>query len=93
MVCPCRYLSLLGLLRLGRMYRIRRLFNHLNYNVAVNLMTSIMMRNSVIVFYLLHWAACGMAFIFRQEGYSNSETWVGNKLNMIFPNGVDLGRL
>lgn len=71
-----RYVSLLKLLRLLRMYRVLLFFKVLEYNLAIGLMFSTMVRNLVYVLYTCHWAGCAFYFIARQENLTQG-TWLG----------------
>jgi hypothetical protein len=42
------YVSLLGLLQLGRMYRVGLLFRHMTYNMAVSLLVTTLVRNLAV---------------------------------------------
>jgi ankyrin repeat protein/CRP-like cAMP-binding protein len=84
------YVSLLGLLQLGRMYRVALLFRHMTYNMAVSLLVTTLVRNLTLTFYLLHWAACAFYFIARQQtataivrGLPEPLTWWTNKNELI----------
>jgi ankyrin repeat protein len=89
------YVSLLGLLQLGRMYRVALLFRHMTYNMAVSLLITTLVRNLTLSFYLLHWAACAFYFIARQqtatalvEGQAEPLTWWTNKNELITTVGI-----
>lgn len=71
-----RYLTLLGLLRLLRLYRVRLALVAAEANLAISLLGSTIVRNLAFVFYLAHWAACGFYFCARMAGFSPA-TWVG----------------
>lgn len=71
------YLALTGLLKLGRMYRVRRLFVHLEYNITLSLLWVTVVRNITLSLFTVHWAACGFYYVARQQGLSIT-TWVGN---------------
>ena len=58
------------------MYRLLFLFSYLTYNLAISLLGATLLRNSIITFYLLHWAACGFFFIARQGSFG-PQTWIG----------------
>jgi hypothetical protein len=45
-----RYIALLSLLKLGRMYRVAVLFYNISYNLSVGLMALTLMRNFTVSF-------------------------------------------
>ena len=49
------YVMLLGLLKLGRMYRLFVMFRFFTYNLALSLVAITLLRNLAYVIYLLHW--------------------------------------
>jgi hypothetical protein len=51
----------------GRMYRVGRLFSHLEYSLALPLAATMLIRNAVYVVFVAHWAGCSVFFIARQE--------------------------
>jgi CRP-like cAMP-binding protein len=71
-----RYLTLLGLLRLLRLYRVRLALVAAEANLAISLLGSTIVRNLSFVFYLAHWAACGFYFCARMAAFGPA-TWVG----------------
>jgi len=71
-----RYLTLLGLFRLLRLYRVRLALIAAEANLAISLLGSTIVRNLAFVFYLAHWAACGFYFCARMAGFGPA-TWVG----------------
>ncbi|KAI8470071.1 MAG: ankyrin repeat-containing domain protein [Monoraphidium minutum] len=62
-----RYISLLGLLKLGRMYRVGRLFRHMEYSLALPLVATILARNAAYLLFTVHWAGCAIFYIARLE--------------------------
>lgn len=60
----------------GRLYRVRRLFRHLEFNLAVSFIFTTLLRNFTIAFYLVNWAGCIFWYIARQEGFG-ADSWVG----------------
>jgi hypothetical protein len=42
------YVSLVGLLQLGRMYRVALLFRHMTYNMSVSLLATTLVRNLTV---------------------------------------------
>eukprot|EP00879_Flechtneria_rotunda_P011052 GHRR01011548.1.p1 GENE.GHRR01011548.1~~GHRR01011548.1.p1 ORF type:complete len:827 (+),score=254.22 GHRR01011548.1:335-2815(+) len=73
-----RYWALLGLLKLGRMYRVAVMFNNMSYNLNFGLLSLTLIRNLTFSFFLLHWAACGFWYIAIQEG-AHEMTWIGQE--------------
>ncbi|WIA21180.1 hypothetical protein OEZ85_005486 [Tetradesmus obliquus] len=71
-----RFISLLGLLKLGRMYRIDRLYRHLEFNLALPLVVTRLTRVATYGFFLVHWAGCGFWFIAQQEAALGHENWL-----------------
>eukprot|EP00775_Hariotina_reticulata_P004102 gene4102-4348_t len=80
-----RDIALLGLLRMGRMYRLVIFFNNMSYNLGYSLVVLTMTRNLTFCVFLLHWAACAFWFIARQASFS-SETWVFAKNQLLAGN-------
>ncbi|KAF6250783.1 hypothetical protein COO60DRAFT_1567426 [Scenedesmus sp. NREL 46B-D3] len=70
-----RFVSLLGLLKLGRMYRIDRLYRHLEFNLALPLVVTRLTRVATYGFFLVHWAGCCFWFIALQEAGLGSQSW------------------
>eukprot|EP00775_Hariotina_reticulata_P006155 gene6155-6392_t len=70
------FLSLLGLFKLGRMYRIDRLYRHLEFNLAMPLVVTKLTRIITYGFFLVHWAACGFWFIANQEEKLGHSNWL-----------------
>ncbi|GBF99143.1 potassium channel [Raphidocelis subcapitata] len=62
-----RYIALLGLLKLGRMYRVGRLFSHLEYSLALPLAVTMLVRLVSYCFFVVHWTGCAFFYIARQE--------------------------
>eukprot|EP00775_Hariotina_reticulata_P003995 gene3995-4246_t len=77
-----RYLGLLGLLKLGRMYRVILMYNNMSYNLNFGLLALTLFRNATFSFYLLHWAACCFWYIALQEG-QGPKTWVAQEQEML----------
>jgi hypothetical protein len=48
------------------MYRIDRLYRHLEFNLAMPLVVTKLTRIITYGFFLVHWAACGFWFIANQ---------------------------
>jgi hypothetical protein len=44
----CRYLGLLGLLKLGRMYRVVLMYNNMSYNLNFGLLALTLFRNATV---------------------------------------------
>jgi hypothetical protein len=59
------------------MYRLGRLFRHLVYNMAVDLLLTTVVRNLMLMFFLVHWFGCIFFFIARQENFM-AGSWVGD---------------
>lgn len=70
------YISLLRLLRLGRAYRLFGWVTFLTYNQTVSLVVVTLVRNFMICFFVVHWAACGFYYIAKQGGFA-ATSWVG----------------
>lgn len=51
-----RYISLLSLLKLGRMYRVVVLFYNISYNLSVGLLALTLMRNFTVSFEFRRWS-------------------------------------
>eukprot|EP00878_Enallax_costatus_P022606 GHUV01023998.1.p1 GENE.GHUV01023998.1~~GHUV01023998.1.p1 ORF type:complete len:850 (+),score=127.25 GHUV01023998.1:227-2776(+) len=77
-----RYLGLLGWLKIGRMYRVAVMFQHMSYNLNFGLLALTITRNLTFSFFLLHWAACTFWFIAVQEG-DQTQTWVSQEKDTI----------
>eukprot|EP00775_Hariotina_reticulata_P002549 gene2549-2852_t len=77
-----RYIGLLGLLRLGRMYRVVLMYNSMSYNLNFSLLVLTLFRNFTFSFYLMHWAACTFWYIAWQEG-QGPRTWVAREQEML----------
>ena len=65
------------------MYRVGRLFRHLEYNLAMPLYVTTLARDFIYAFYVVHGAGSIFFFIARQEApgwdglATNPGTWVG----------------
>eukprot|EP00882_Tetradesmus_deserticola_P002691 GHRQ01002862.1.p1 GENE.GHRQ01002862.1~~GHRQ01002862.1.p1 ORF type:complete len:924 (+),score=556.38 GHRQ01002862.1:315-3086(+) len=73
-----RFISLLALLKLGRMYRIDRLYRHLEFNLALPLVVTRLTRVATYGFFLVHWAGCGFWFIAMQEAGLGRPSWLSH---------------
>uniref|UniRef100_A0A383VF86 Cyclic nucleotide-binding domain-containing protein n=1 Tax=Tetradesmus obliquus TaxID=3088 RepID=A0A383VF86_TETOB len=82
-----RYVALLGLLKLGRMYRVMVMFRNMSFNLNLGLLALTLLRNFTLCFYLLHWAACGFWYIALQEGHHDM-TWVAQEAATIQGKGT-----
>jgi len=74
------YLSLLRLLRLFRLvrlHRVKQLFDALQFNTHVSLMTLTLVRNFGTALVWTHFAACVMYYISRQYEFDPEQTWIG----------------
>jgi hypothetical protein len=74
------YLSLLRLLRLFRLvrlHRVKQLFDALQFNTKVSLMTLTLVRNFGTALVWTHFAACVMYYISRQYDFDPEKTWIG----------------
>ncbi|MEW5319227.1 MAG: hypothetical protein WDW38_010392 [Sanguina aurantia] len=71
-----RYVALLNMFRMLRLYRLIRFFGELSYNTSVSQVANMVVRNTVFVSILMHWAACTFWWVARQQGFSEN-TWVG----------------
>ncbi|KAK9804415.1 hypothetical protein WJX72_011623 [[Myrmecia] bisecta] len=78
-----RYLSLLSLLHLLRMYKLKWFFDWLNYNTAVDLLYSTLLRNYTVVLYWVHWNACAVYFVARQYHFAPN-TWIVGSNSALF---------
>eukprot|EP00882_Tetradesmus_deserticola_P017965 GHRQ01019276.1.p1 GENE.GHRQ01019276.1~~GHRQ01019276.1.p1 ORF type:complete len:511 (+),score=215.89 GHRQ01019276.1:178-1533(+) len=77
-----RYVALVGLLKLGRMYRVGVMFRNVSYNLNLGLLSLTLLRNFTLCLYLLHWAACGFWYIALQEG-QHDMTWVAQEADIL----------
>ena len=75
-----RYISLLGLLRLVRLHRVKQLFDVLQYSTSISLTTFTLTRNFGFALIWTHINACAMYFIGIQYGLSDN-TLVGSGVN------------
>ncbi|WIA21138.1 hypothetical protein OEZ85_005449 [Tetradesmus obliquus] len=82
-----RYVALLGVLKLGRMYRVMVMFRNMSFNLNLGLLALTLLRNFTLCFYLLHWAACGFWYIALQEGH-HEMTWVAQEAATIQGKGT-----
>jgi Ion transport protein len=71
-----RYLSLLGLLRMVRLHRVKQLFDVLQYSTRITLTTFTLTRNFGAALIWTHTGACGLYFIARQHDFADN-TWIG----------------
>eukprot|EP00878_Enallax_costatus_P040712 GHUV01047065.1.p1 GENE.GHUV01047065.1~~GHUV01047065.1.p1 ORF type:complete len:324 (+),score=64.85 GHUV01047065.1:636-1607(+) len=70
------YVSLLRLLRLGRAYRLHHWVTFLTYNQKLSLLAFTLIRNFLMCFFVVHWAACAFYYIAKQSGFAET-SWVG----------------
>jgi hypothetical protein len=74
------YLGITRLLRLVRLHRVKQLFDALQYNTHISLMSLTLTRNFGAALVWTHIAACVMYFIARQHGFEDDETWIGGQV-------------
>lgn len=75
-----QYLALVRLLRLVRLHRVKQLFDSLQYNRRISLMSLTMIRNFGAAIVWTHFAACGIYFIARQYDFADGKTWLGGEV-------------
>ncbi|KAK9847644.1 hypothetical protein WJX84_010180 [Apatococcus fuscideae] len=64
------YISLMRLLHMLRLVKVRSFSASLEYNLQLSLLWVTLTRNIAIVMYITHWAACGFYFVCRQYGFA-----------------------
>lgn len=69
-------LSLLNLLTLLRMYRLRKFSNLIQFNARISLVTYTLVRNFCVAFAVTNFSGCIMYFIARVDGFGD-DTWIG----------------
>ncbi|DBA89172.1 TPA: hypothetical protein ACH3X1_016329 [Trebouxia sp. C0004] len=72
-----RWLGLLTLLRMLRMYRVVWFYQWCEYSSNIKLLWLTLLRNMSYAWLVAHWAACIFYFIARQNNFTDT-TWVGN---------------
>lgn len=72
-----QYLALVRLVRMVRLRRMAQVFDILQYNAKIGLMTLTLTRNFAFALVWSHFAACVMHFIARQYNYDPVNTWIG----------------
>ncbi|KAL3130260.1 hypothetical protein ABBQ38_008093 [Trebouxia sp. C0009 RCD-2024] len=77
-----RWLGVLTLLRMLRMYRVVWFYQWCEYSSNIRLLWLTLFRNMSYALLVAHWAACIFYFIARQNNFTNT-TWVGNN-GMLF---------
>jgi hypothetical protein len=61
------------------MYRVGRLFAHLEYTLALPLVATLLFRNFMYVLFVVHWSGCAVFFIARQgRCYGGVRDWLGS---------------
>jgi hypothetical protein len=60
------------------MYRIDRLYRHLEFNLALPLVVTRLTRVATYGFFLVHWAGCCFWFIAQQEAALGHESWLAH---------------
>jgi hypothetical protein len=76
-----QYLALLRLVKLVRLHRAKQLFDSLQYNTHVSLMSFTLIRNFCFALVWSHFSACVFYFIARQFDFDPDDTWIGGSLN------------
>eukprot|EP00884_Botryococcus_braunii_P006369 jgi/Botrbrau1/15733/Bobra.4_1s0102.1 len=81
-------ICLLRLLHLVRLYRVKLAFSYLEYNSPVNIVWLTIIRNSLIVAFVVHWAACGFYYVeglfgFKEEVMVGADGTFFNSLNLV----------
>ncbi|KAI8469642.1 MAG: hypothetical protein J3K34DRAFT_276757 [Monoraphidium minutum] len=61
-----RYISMLRLIRLARVYRLKKWADYLTTNTSVSLLWVTILRNALVLFYTTHIGACIFFFLARQ---------------------------
>lgn len=79
------YLALLQLIRLVRIHRVKQLFDSLQYNSKISLMSLTLIRNFSAALVWTHLAACIMYYIARQFQFDEDNTWIGASLAGLNP--------
>jgi hypothetical protein len=72
-----QYLALLRLVKLVRLHRTKQLFDILQYNTRVSLMSLTLIRNFCFAFVWSHFSACVFYFIAREFDFDPDDTWIG----------------
>jgi CRP-like cAMP-binding protein len=76
-----QYLALLRLARLVRLHRMKQLFDNLQYNAHISLMTITLTRNLTAAVVWSHFWACLMYFIALQHDFNEDDTWIGGSFD------------
>ncbi|KAF6266101.1 hypothetical protein COO60DRAFT_1697459 [Scenedesmus sp. NREL 46B-D3] len=84
------YVSLLRLLRLGRVYRLYSWVQLMAYRQTISLLVLTLTRNFALCFFTVHWGACGFFYIAKQSGYT-AQSWVGANMDWV-GNGTSFDR-
>lgn len=69
-------LSLLNLLTLVRVYRLRKFSNLVQFNARISLVTYTLLRNFSVALAVTNFSGCIMYFIARVDGFGD-DTWIG----------------
>ncbi|KAI2489466.1 voltage-gated potassium channel [Fragilaria crotonensis] len=75
-----QYLALLGLVKLVRLHRVKKLFDILQYNSKVSLIWLTLVRNVAAALVWSHLSACIFYFIARQSNFDPDNTWIGSEV-------------
>lgn len=75
-----QFLALLRLVKLVRLYRVKELFDVLQYNAHVSLTLLTVTRNFAAALVWSHFSACTLYFIARQFDFDPENTWIGDQV-------------
>ena len=75
-----QFLALLRLVKLVRLYRVKQLFDVLQYNARVSLTLLTVTRNFAAALVWSHFSACTMYFIAREFDFDPENTWIGDRV-------------
>jgi CRP-like cAMP-binding protein len=75
-----QFLALLRLVKLVRLYRVKQLFDVLQYNARVSLTLLTVTRNFAAALVWSHFSACTLYFIAREFNFDPDNTWIGGQV-------------
>lgn len=75
-----QFLALLRLVKLVRLYRVKQLFDVLQYNARVSLTLLTVTRNFAAALVWSHFSACTIYFIARAFNFDPDNTWIGGQV-------------
>jgi hypothetical protein len=75
-----QYMALFRLSRMVRLRRLKQLFDIMQFNSKISLMTMTLSRNFVFALVWSHFSACVLYFIARVHDFDPEKTWIGGSV-------------